>query len=347
LNTDRFRLFYVFPSRLKLLALAVLGLLTSFSALSAQTDSTRQKPEATIRASQIDSLPLLKKSPSCCLMPHSPWKEAIGSALIPGLGQAMNHKYWKIAAYDAPALGLGALFFYKQYQYRRYVTAYNNSLWGLSHLSDPDLRNMSSDQLLTARNNCYQTEEYALFGIAAIYTANVVDAWLDAYTLKNGKRLRLFKEGHNPKKAAVYSTLIPGLGQAYNHKYWKIPLIYAAGISLGYLFHYEESRFELFTTAYHQSVAGQTSQIDPSIAGWDTGQLLEWKNYYNRYRDLCFIGCTAVYLLNILDATVDAHLWHFKQNMGDDLSFRVQPSCIPVMGSTLPAPALSLKLSFF
>jgi hypothetical protein len=156
---------------------------------------------------------------------------------------------------------------------------------------------------------------------------------------------------HYPKRAALMSAVIPGLGQAYNHKYWKIPVIYIAGAGLGYLLYYEQHKFDFYTGAYHQSVTNQqmnyppTYRIDPSIAGWDTGQLLEWKNYYNRYRDLSFIGCTAVYLLNILDATVDAHLWHFKERVNDDLSFRISPSAIPVIGYTLPAPGIHLSLS--
>jgi hypothetical protein len=155
----------------------------------------------------------------------------------------------------------------------------------------------------------------------------------------------LFAKPHSPKKAALYSALIPGLGQGFNHKYWKIPVIYAAGVGLGYFFYFEENKFAYFTDAYHQSVAGNLNRIPLSIQGYSTEQLLEEKGYYNRYRDLAFIGCAALYLLNVVDAAVDAHLYHFKDFMSDDLSLRIRPSCLPVIGSTLPAPGLRLSFS--
>jgi hypothetical protein len=153
---------------------------------------------------------------------------------------------------------------------------------------------------------------------------------------------------HSPKKAAILSAILPGAGQAYNHKYWKMPVIYAGFAGLGYFFAFEETRFDLYSNAYQQSVKGNTNLIDPSIRaqGYDTQQLLDEKMFYNRYRDLAFIGCTALYLLNIVDAAVDAHFWHFKENMSDDLTFHIKPSCLPVAGSILPVPALRLSLSF-
>ncbi len=155
----------------------------------------------------------------------------------------------------------------------------------------------------------------------------------------------LFAKPHSPKKAALYSALLPGLGQGFNHKYWKIPVIYAAGAGLGYFFYFEENKFAYFTDAYHQSVAGNLNRIPESIRGYSTEQLLEEKGYYNRYRDLAFIGCAALYLLNIVDAAVDAHLYHFKDFMSDDLSLRIRPSCLPVTGSALPAPGFRLSFS--
>lgn len=151
---------------------------------------------------------------------------------------------------------------------------------------------------------------------------------------------------HSPKKAAAYSALLPGLGQAYNHKYWKIPFIYAAGAGLGYFFWYEQYQFDFFTKAYHQSVAGSTLQIDPAVRNRSTDYLLEEKNYFNRYRDLSVIGLTALYVLNIVDATVDAHLWHFDQNISDDLGMKVSPALVPVFGQLTPLPGFRMSLGF-
>jgi hypothetical protein len=151
---------------------------------------------------------------------------------------------------------------------------------------------------------------------------------------------------HSPKKAAAYSACLPGLGQAYNHKYWKIPLIYVAGTGLGYFFWYEQHQFDFFTKAYHQSVAGSISQIDPSVRNLSTDYLLTEKNYFNRYRDLSVIGLTALYILNIVDATVDAHLWHFDQKINDDLGMKISPALVPAYGQLTPLPGLRMSLSF-
>jgi hypothetical protein len=140
--------------------------------------------------------------------------------------------------------------------------------------------------------------------------------------------------------------MLPGLGQIYNHKYWKVPVIYGALSGLGYFLWYEQTQFDLFTAAYHNSLAGNIASIDPSIRRYDSATMLEWKNYFNRYRDLAVIGITVVYVINILDATVDAHLWHFDKNISDDLSLHVSPSCTPLFGQVLPAPALRLSFSF-
>lgn len=153
-------------------------------------------------------------------------------------------------------------------------------------------------------------------------------------------------EDHSPKKAAALSAMLPGLGQVYNKKYWKVPVIYGALAGLGYFFWYEQVQFDLFTAAYHKSLAGNTTAIDPSLRRYDTATLLEWKNYFNRYRDLSIIGISLVYVVNILDATVDAHLWHFEKKISDDLSLRVSPGCNPVYGQVFPAPALHLRFSF-
>jgi hypothetical protein len=151
---------------------------------------------------------------------------------------------------------------------------------------------------------------------------------------------------HSPKKAALLSAVLPGAGQAFNHKYWKIPVIYAGGAGLGYFFWYEQTTFDFFTKAYHQSLAHNYSAIDPSLRNYTADDLLSQKNRFNRYRDLSVIAMTALYVLNILDATVDAHLWHFEQNISDDLTLRTKPTAIPLFGSPLPAPGLSLTLSF-
>jgi hypothetical protein len=149
---------------------------------------------------------------------------------------------------------------------------------------------------------------------------------------------------HSPKKAAMLSAILPGAGQFYNHKYWKIPVIYAAGAGLGWFLVYEQQNVDFATYNYQQSVNKNYSKLAPyyQIRGSSSDEILSDKNYYTHYRDLAFIGCVMLYTLNVLDATVDAHLWHFDQRINDDLSLRFSPAVQPVVGSTLPAPAFRL-----
>jgi hypothetical protein len=149
---------------------------------------------------------------------------------------------------------------------------------------------------------------------------------------------------HSPKKAAILSAVLPGLGQIYNHKYWKVPVIYAAGVGLGYFFAFEQQQYTYYNNAYQQRTSGNAAAVDPALAAFDNYRLLSDKDYYNHYRDLAVIGMSVLYVLNVLDAAVDAHLWHFKEQISDNLSIHLRPALNPVYGMVLPAPGLRLSL---
>ncbi len=148
---------------------------------------------------------------------------------------------------------------------------------------------------------------------------------------------------HSPKKASIYSAVLPGLGQAYNHKYWKIPIIYAGFGAFAYFINQNYSEYQKFKEAYLWKVSGDTIPIDNEyIYKYETAdQLKNGKNYYLRNFELTCILTGAWYILNILDATVDAHLMDYDIN--EDLSVHIQPgfsgrtSAIgqPVAGVTL------------
>jgi hypothetical protein len=133
---------------------------------------------------------------------------------------------------------------------------------------------------------------------------------------------------HSPKKAAIMSACLPGLGQAYNHKWWKIPVIYAGFGGLGFGFAWNQNYYHKYHMALKYRYDGDPSTIDPYPDDSDD-DLVTLKNYYRKYRDLCVIGAAALYTINIIDATVDAHLWNFKQNIGPDLSLNVNPVVAP------------------
>jgi Family of unknown function (DUF5683) len=114
-----------------------------------------------------------------------------------------------------------------------------------------------------------------------------------------------------PAKAAFYSALVPGLGQAYNKKYWKIPLVYAAlGTSI-YAYSYSNSKYHQFRDAYKRRLEGFS---DDDLSYLDSGRLISGQKFYQRNKDLSIIITAGIYILNIIDANVDAHLMQFNVN---------------------------------
>lgn len=139
---------------------------------------------------------------------------------------------------------------------------------------------------------------------------------------------------HSPAKAAVFSAVLPGLGQAYNKKYWKIPIVYAGLGGLGYAVYHTASNFNAYRNAYRLQVDENPLTLGEVKGISDASTLKSYRDYYKRYLDVSAI-CTAVwYTLNIVDAAVDAHL--FEWNMRDDLSVSWRPVVQPYGGLQQP-----------
>lgn len=118
-----------------------------------------------------------------------------------------------------------------------------------------------------------------------------------------------------PSKAAFYSAVVPGLGQAYNKKYWKIPIIYV-GIGSGIYFYNRNTKdYNRFRDAYKRRLAGFE---DDEFQGISTDRLIDAQKNASRNRDVSIIVSIAFYILNIVDANVDAHLRQY--NISDDLT---------------------------
>ena len=140
------------------------------------------------------------------------------------------------------------------------------------------------------------------------------------------KETVLEKEAYDPltpAKAAFYSAVLPGLGQAYNKKYWKIPIIYA-GIGAGIYFYSTNNKdYNRFRDAYKRRLAGFTDDEfwgdgDTPIISSD--RLVDAQKSSQKDKDLSIVVAAAFYLLNIIDANVDAHLRQF--NVSNDLSLK-------------------------
>ena len=140
---------------------------------------------------------------------------------------------------------------------------------------------------------------------------------LDTLTRKQ----RLIKDPLTPSKAAFYSTIVPGLGQIYTGKYWKLPIIYGGLGASGYYYFYQTKQMNSFRDIYKRRIAGYT---DDKYANriFQNDQLIQGMNFHKRYRDLAVLYFMGFYLLNILDANVGAHLMQF--NVNNQLTLRPQ-----------------------
>lgn len=123
-----------------------------------------------------------------------------------------------------------------------------------------------------------------------------------------------------PRKATIMSAILPGLGQAYNHKYWKVPIIYGALGTMVYIFKTNNDQYNYFRNNLLKQVK------DPKltfVGGLSLENNQKEKNRYKKYRDFSAIGILGIYLLNIIDANVDAHLKTF--DVSDNLSLQIKP----------------------
>ena len=146
---------------------------------------------------------------------------------------------------------------------------------------------------------------------------------------------------HSPRKAAIYSAMLPGLGQIYNRKYWKLPIVYAGFGTLGYFIGFNNTRFHDFKQAYKDFPDYKLDYPYPlTLETIDRAMI-----FYKRWRDLSILGTLGFYLFQIIDATVDAHLINWE--VGDDLSFNLEPVLIsPQAGNRMNTFGLRACLSF-
>ena len=149
-----------------------------------------------------------------------------------------------------------------------------------------------------------------------------------------------------PARSAMLSATLPGLGQAYNGAYWKIPIIYAGFGALVYAVNFNNTKYQYWRKAYVAKVDGNPNTIDNYPFNSDAA-LKRQMEYFRRNLEVTYILGAVLYLLNILDANVQAHLMDF--DISPDLSMKIQPHIAPVPSLTGPAargPGLTLTFRF-
>ncbi|WP_293895401.1 DUF5683 domain-containing protein [Flavobacterium sp.] len=175
---------------------------------------------------------------------------------------------------------------------------------------------------------------FFLFGNQIIFSQEIGDAIKAKDTVKSKEIDPL-----RPTKAAFYSAIVPGLGQAYNKKYWKIPMVYGAiGTSL-YFYIDNNKKYHKYRDAYKRRLAGFN---DDQYQYLDNNRLIQAQRFYQRNRDLSLLVSVGFYILNIVDANVDAHLMQF--NVNDKLSF--QPDVYPNEINYKPNLGLTFNYKF-
>ena len=141
---------------------------------------------------------------------------------------------------------------------------------------------------------------------------------------------KLLMKEHSPRKAAIRSAIIPGWGQAYNKKYWKIPIVYAAlGTTAGF-FIFNNREYIDSRDAYRNNLDNDPSNdylIKPKFQQADAEAIRQYRISVRQYVDYSALIFLLFWGLNVVDATVDGHLKAFE--VGDDLSLQVNPTYIP------------------
>jgi hypothetical protein len=129
---------------------------------------------------------------------------------------------------------------------------------------------------------------------------------------------------HSPKRAAWMSAVLPGLGQGYNRKYWKIPIVYAgfAGTTVGIVLNFNQ--YKVYRDEYRYRLNNDGDKQNSDLQGYGDENINALKQNYQRNMEIFILVTAAWYLINILDAVVDAHLMSY--DISDNLTMHIVPS---------------------
>ncbi len=148
----------------------------------------------------------------------------------------------------------------------------------------------------------------------------------------------------SPRVAWISSAILPGLGQAYNGKYWKIPIIYGGAAGIYYAYDWNNSRYLRCKTALKQLDQGDIV-TDPDLMNFDKTSIENYRDSYRRSRGYTVIFMGLLYAANMVDAMVDAYM--FDYDISRDLTLHVDPTLIPSDPySYTPTCGLKLSLRF-
>lgn len=255
---------------------------------------------------------------------------------LPGFGQIYNKQYWKLAVLY-PVVGASVtMFVHENKQYKPLKAEYDQYLVDHGYMRTPELDELQTKLI---RHNTMQ-QIYAGVAIAT-YLYFIGDAAVNYST----------NEVSQVKKATTLSTICPGAGQIYNKSYWRVPIVIGGLASTIYTIDWNNRGYQRFKTAYSLRVDYDNNpdkypngSADEFRGNYTATFLKNLKDSYRRNRDLCILLTAGIYLLNILDAHVDAHLQDY--DISDDLSMNMEPFFDVTTVGSKPAMGVNLSLKF-
>ena len=223
-----------------------------------------------------------------------------GSMFLPGSGQIYNKDYWKLpVVYGGIGAFAGTGVYYRN-KYNKSKKAYDKAF-----ALDPNTP-------LRIDNKAKTTGNLLLAGAGLIYWGSLLDGAMNYHPDRQP----------HPGRATIYSILLPGLGQAYNKEYWKIPIYYGGLITSIHFLTTNNKNYWRFKNIHNEATNPDITYegpIDAETAKW-------YRDVYRRYRDYSVVATALIYLLQVMDANVFAYMHDFE--VSDDISMKIEPTII-------------------
>lgn len=182
---------------------------------------------------------------------------------------------------------------------------------------------------------------FKAFIVAMIMLVPLLSAGQDSASVSQGsdRDSSAYVPSKSPKKAAIMSAILPGAGQVYNGKYWKVPIIYGGFGVAAYLANRYTNQYNLYRDAYREASDPNGTSPFPNVT---PAAIKDTRNTYRQWMELSYISIGIIYIFQIVDANVDAHLYDF--DVSDDLSLNLQPNMQPA-GFNITATGFKVTLT--
>lgn len=225
-----------------------------------------------------------------------------GSMVLPGTAQIYNRDYWKLPVIYGMLGGFCGVGGYYRSRYDKQVKAHDS--WVLANdmtIPEPQIN-----------GNWKTLSTWMFVGAGISYWAHLMDG---AFCYDRTQHPL-------PGRATIYSMLLPGLGQAYNGEFWKIPIYQGGMIASVHFLVTNDVNYKRFKRIHNEATT-EGSEYTGTISA-ETAKY--YRDVYRRYRDYSIVATALVYLLNVIDANVFAYMHDFE--VSEDLSLQLEPTLI-------------------